>query len=140
MFMDIPENRRDTEVHQEWEKEAIARSRAWTQWRLCTWIAGSEAPYVCFKPICDSHLIGEFISRFPDGKHIWVFRNYLDNANSTIRRFPESDRAIRLICEGKPGGVMASRKHFIKSTKKVTGSLFAELIEIRTLVPIVVAA
>jgi hypothetical protein len=67
-------------------------------------ITRSRAPYVCFKPICDSHLIRDFISRFPDGKYIWIVRNYLDNANSAIRQFPESDRAVRLTCEGKPGG------------------------------------
>lgn len=59
---------------------------------------------VCFKPICDSHRINELHSEFPDGHCIWIYRDYRDVANSSLRKFDEPTRAIRLICTGQPGG------------------------------------
>lgn len=105
MFMDIMENRPDTEVFQEWEPSVFnAECRIRDFNAVDRAIKHSRAAFACFKPICDSHIIRDFVTHYPDGKIIWVFRGYLDNANSAIRRFSESDRAIRLICEGKPGG------------------------------------
>jgi len=105
MFMDIMENRPDMEVFQEWEKSVFDRDCRISDLSLVDKaVSESKAKYACFKPICDSHIADDFISRFPDGKVIWVYRSYLDNANSAIRRFPTSDRALRLICEGETGG------------------------------------
>jgi len=59
---------------------------------------------VCFKPICDCHRIKELYSNFPSGRFIWIYRDYADAANSSLRKFAEPTRAIRLACTGQPGG------------------------------------
>lgn len=67
-------------------------------------LARSCARVVCLKPICDSHVIRRFLERYPEGKHLWIHRHYLDAANSAIRRFENSDRALRIVCTGGTGG------------------------------------
>lgn len=67
-------------------------------------IQSSRFPVACFKPISDSHLIAEFVTRFPDAHHIWIYRRYEDVTNSSLRKFDAPTRAIRLVCTGKPGG------------------------------------
>lgn len=64
----------------------------------------SRFPAVCFKPICDSHRITDLIAAFPDAHCIWIYRDYRDVANSSLRKFETSVRAIRLVCTGKSGG------------------------------------
>lgn len=64
----------------------------------------SHFPVVCFKPISDSHLIADLHSAFPDGHSIWIYRDYRDAANSSLRKFDNATRAIRLVCTGQPGG------------------------------------
>lgn len=59
---------------------------------------------VCFKPICDSHLIADFAAAFPDARHLWIYRHYRDVSNSSLRKFNAPTRAIRLICNDQPGG------------------------------------
>lgn len=61
-------------------------------------------PAVALKPICDSHRIREIYEAFPAGKYIWIYRDYADVANSSLREFGEATRAIRLACLGEPGG------------------------------------
>ena len=119
MFMDILENREDTEVYQEWDKSVYLDSRIRSLDAVAEAIEKSRAPFVCFKPICDSHLIGDFVSRFPEGKYIWIIRNYLDSANSEIRRFPDSEHAVRLTCEGKPGGGWIQESMSAKALKRL---------------------
>ena len=60
-------------------------------------------PYVCLKPICDSHRIRELYREFPGGHYIWLYRDFRDVANSAVRKF-DAARAIRLVCTGRPGG------------------------------------
>jgi hypothetical protein len=67
-------------------------------------IMRSSFSAVCFKPICDSHLISEFRTNIPSGHFIWIYRDFKDVANSSLRKFDNATRAIKLICEGKPGG------------------------------------
>ena len=67
-------------------------------------IRKSSFPAVCFKPICDSHLISEFAVNVPGAHFIWLYRDFQDVANSSLRKFGHATRAINLICEGKPGG------------------------------------
>lgn len=57
-------------------------------------------PVVCFKPICDSHLIRSLRTRFPDGHCIWMYRDYRDVANSSIRKFYTATGAVRRLCNG----------------------------------------
>lgn len=67
-------------------------------------VSASRFAVACFKPICDSHLIGQFVEEFPDAHHIWIFRQFQDVANSTLRKFDTPTRAIRLVCTGQAGG------------------------------------
>lgn len=67
-------------------------------------LAESRFRTVCFKPICDSHLIAEFCTEFPNAHHVWIYRRYEDVANSTLAKFRSPTRAIRLVCTNQPGG------------------------------------
>ena len=53
-----------------------------------------RTPFLCFSPLMDSQHIQRFITFFPQGKFVWVYRHFLDNANSTIRHFPGDERKI----------------------------------------------
>ena len=64
----------------------------------------SRLPVVCFKPICDSHRIGELYDEFPAAHFIWLYRSFEDVSNSTLRKFDAPTHAIRLICANQPGG------------------------------------
>src|SRR5690606_34098566 len=63
----------------------------------------AKYPLVCFKPICDSHLIRELPTTFAEGHLVWAYRHYTDVANSSLRKFEHATRAIRLVCTGQPG-------------------------------------
>lgn len=67
-------------------------------------VSESRFGVACFKPICDSHLICQFVSEFPNAHHIWIFRQFQDVANSTLRKFDAPTRAIHLVCTGQAGG------------------------------------
>lgn len=105
MLMDALEIHDDTEVFEE-----CARSAVYEDFRVRSFEAvaqvtqRSRAEVTCFKPVCDSHLIGRFLDRFEEGCFLWMYRSCRDSANSTIRKFAGSDRAIRITCEGGSGG------------------------------------
>lgn len=69
-----------------------------------TLLEQAKFPVVCLKPICDSHRIREFYEDFPEGHCIWLYRDFRDVANSSLRKFEAANRAIRLVCTGRPGG------------------------------------
>lgn len=105
MLMYLLHMHRMTEVYDEAESSRVFRkTRIRSFEAVQEAVDRSRAPFVCFKPICDSHLIREFIDRFPAGKHVWIHRNYKDVANSAIRQFAHSDRALRIVCSGGTGG------------------------------------
>lgn len=105
MMMNVFHARRDTEVFDE-----RAASRAFIDYRIRSFdvlarlVERSKAPFVCFKPLADSHLIHEFVKRFPEAKMLWVYRNYVDSAMSSVKKWPNGRRAIRLVCTGQSGG------------------------------------
>lgn len=47
-----------------------------------------------FKPIQDSHRIKELLLRFPDSKAVWIYRNYDDVVNSTMRKWGAWNKGI----------------------------------------------
>jgi hypothetical protein len=61
-------------------------------------------PAVCFKPISDSHNIVEIHSQFTECEIIWLYRNFKDVANSSLRKFDDPLRAIRLVSTNQIGG------------------------------------
>lgn len=105
MTMEVFHHRRDTEVFDE-----RARNRAFLDYRIRSLgvvealTTGSKAPFVCFKPLADSHLIHEFSARFPSARMLWIYRHHADNARSALRTFAHATRAIRLVCTGRSGG------------------------------------
>ena len=95
----------DTEVFDEHgNNKAFLDFRIRSLDTLAELVKKSKAPVVCFKPISDSHLIQDFARAFPEGRFIWIYRDYRDSAASALRKFPHATRAIKLICEGKEGG------------------------------------
>lgn len=67
-------------------------------------ITSSCFPFICFKPLADSHLANQLFAAFPCARVIWALRDYSDVANSFLRKFPHATRAIRLVCSGQEGG------------------------------------
>ena len=67
-------------------------------------IRKSKFQAVCFKPLAQSHQLLSMKLRFPDAHFIWAFRDYSDTANSSLRKFENPTRAVRLVCTGQPGG------------------------------------
>lgn len=67
-------------------------------------LADARFPAVCLKPICDSHRLRDLRRDFPDGHFIWLYRDFRDVANSSLRKFDGATRAVRLVCTGRPGG------------------------------------
>jgi len=104
MVFDYFENRSDTETYNESDKTAFDNYLIHPFPEIRNLLLNARQPVAVFKPICDSHRFGEFTVAFPDGAFLWLTRAYKDVANSAIRNFEFSDRAIRLVCEGKAGG------------------------------------
>ena len=67
-------------------------------------IERSRYPFICYKIISDSHILGDFLKRYPSARVLWAYRSARDNADSQLKKFPHATRAIKLVCEGKPGG------------------------------------
>ncbi|MEO0575363.1 MAG: sulfotransferase [Pseudomonadota bacterium] len=67
-------------------------------------IERSKYPFVCYKIISDSHILTDFLARFPTSRVLWAYRSATDNADSQLKKFPHATRAIKLVCEDKPGG------------------------------------
>lgn len=103
--MDALELHPDTEVHDEaYDSRAFYDYRVRSLEAIRSILADSRAPVTCFKTLSDSHLIREFVGSFPDCRCIWLHRSFEDVANSSVRMFDRSDRAIRIACEGGIGG------------------------------------
>ena len=105
MLMYLLEMHDMTELYDEaWESPVFREYRIRSFEAVDVALARSRARLVCVKPICDSHVIRRFLERYPEGRHLWIHRHYLDAANSTIRMFEKSDRALRIVCTGGTGG------------------------------------
>jgi hypothetical protein len=84
----------------------------------------SRVPFTAFKPIRDSHRVLEFLEAFPNGKSLWIFRNFMDSVNSAVRIFPNTGRTIRDFCQGSShlgysaGGMSEEVKSTIRKVYK----------------------
>ncbi|MEM9172436.1 MAG: sulfotransferase domain-containing protein [Pseudomonadota bacterium] len=67
-------------------------------------IRNSRYPFACYKIISDSHILNEFLQRYPESFVIWAYRSCTDNADSQLKKFPHATDAIRRVCDGRPGG------------------------------------
>jgi len=56
----------------------------------------NENPYrvLVFKPLTDSHRVVDLMTRFGEGKAIWMFRRYEDRANSAVVKFGKHNLEI----------------------------------------------
>lgn len=122
LLMNALELHSDTQVFTE-----VARSAIYNDYRLrgvdaiSKALLNAKAPVVCFKPISDSHIAKTYIERFPDGRYVWVVRNFLDVAASSLEKWPTGSRAVRIVCTGGVGGgwfqegVSAETKNILRS-------------------------
>lgn len=104
MLFEHFQNRSDTDPYNEDDQAAFENFLLHPFDQIHHLLQHAKAPVVAFKPICDSHRFAEFVEAFPDGSFIWLTRYYKDVANSAIRNFQFSDRAIRKVCTGQTGG------------------------------------
>ena len=95
----------DTEVFNESENnEAFSEFRIRNFETIEHLVAKSWAPFVCFKPLIDSHLILDFARLFPQGRFIWIYRDFRDVANSALRKFDNATTHIRALGKGETTG------------------------------------
>ncbi|NQT91527.1 MAG: hypothetical protein HQ559_02115 [Lentisphaerae bacterium] len=71
----------------------------------------SRYPFVCFKPLVETHRILEFMEHFPQGRFIWMYRDYRSVAASLLAKFgPAPSNVLRSICRGEQAsGGLADR-------------------------------
>ncbi len=67
-------------------------------------IQTSRTAFCCFKPICDSHRIDDFLTHFPACKAIWAYRDFRPVALSRLKKFGSATKAIRQVCTGSGNG------------------------------------
>jgi hypothetical protein len=87
-----------------WQIEAFNEDHpiAFKNWRLERLdiieevIKRCPAPIALFKPILSTTQSNEFLIRFPDAKILFVFRNYHDVINSSLKRFGVENRIDHL--------------------------------------------
>lgn len=98
MVIDVMRLHPDTEIFSE-----NKNSEAFFKWRIRDFntlkrlVEDSKEPFICFSPLMDSHLIEDFMTQFPNGKFVWAYRDYRDNANSALRKFPTGTRKIKAV-------------------------------------------
>jgi hypothetical protein len=90
MLMKVLEKSRYMRVYQEHSRKAFG-----TNWRLLppetihSLIDNSYAPVVVFKPLTDSHLTDQLLTEYKNSKAIWIYRTYVDVANSAVNKWGE---------------------------------------------------
>ncbi|MEM9384638.1 MAG: sulfotransferase [Pseudomonadota bacterium] len=54
-------------------------------------VSRSRLPIVAFKPLTSSHLAGEMLARYPNGRVIWALRHPSDRARSAVAKFGQQN-------------------------------------------------
>lgn len=102
MVIDIMRLHPDTEIFAEHtNNEAFLKYRIRNLNVIKGLIHNSKENFICFSPIMDSHRLENFMIEFPNGKFIWVYRDYKDSANSAIRQFPGDTQKIEDILSNR---------------------------------------
>lgn len=102
MLMIVLELHPDTEIYDEaHDSAAFDRYCLRPDARIQKLVERSRAPFVCFKPLMDSHRVPELLTTFPNGRVVWMARDPRDVANSTLRKFAGSNDRVRAFCEGR---------------------------------------
>jgi hypothetical protein len=86
-------------------------------------IAASQAEFVLFKPLCDSHRAAELLDRFhPRTRAIWAYRDVDGRVRSALAKFGDSNlRVLRAFADGEADdawqvqGMSAANANFVRS-------------------------
>lgn len=92
------------EVHNENDRDAFDRFRLRSDEQIRTIVTRSRHEYVLFKPLCDSHRIGELLDDLGTpsaGRAIWAYRGVDGRVRSALAKFGDSNlRALARIASG----------------------------------------
>ena len=55
----------------------------------------TPAHLTALKPICDSQWGNDFLDKFPEAKIVWIYRNFNDVINSTVKKFGQQDERMQ---------------------------------------------
>ncbi len=98
----------ELQVHNESDRRAFRRFRLRPDHELAAVVTASRHRYVLFKPLCDSHRVGELLDHLPvlvPGRAIWAYRNVDGRARSGLAKFGDANlRVLREIAGG--GGAL----------------------------------
>ncbi len=97
------------QVFNENDGRAFDRFRLRPDPRIRALVVGSRHRYVLFKPLCDSHRVGELLDTLgtpSPGYGVWVYRSVEGRVRSAVAKFGASNReALRRIAEGRGAGM-----------------------------------
>jgi hypothetical protein len=101
MLLDMLGRSPQSWIYNEGDRAAFANFRLREHARIAKLVRSSPAPVVAFKSICDAHLVDEWLDRTPAARAIWIFRDYVDVANSAVRMWGAHQvETIRRIRDG----------------------------------------
>ncbi len=93
------------EVHNENDRTAFKRYRLRSEATVADIIMRSRQRYVLFKPLCDSHRVGELLDTMPvaqAGRAIWAYRDVDGRVRSAISKFGDVNlRVLSQIARGE---------------------------------------
>ena len=93
------------EVYNEKNRAAFRRFRLRPDPVIKELVIRSRHPFVLFKPLCDSHRVGDLLDQLgtpSSGRAIWLVRAVDDRVRSSVEKFGASNlRALRRIAEGR---------------------------------------
>jgi len=97
-------------------------------WIIDLLICHTPAPLISFGCILDSQSANELLSRFEGAKAIWVYRRYVDVANSCARMQwgHHLMEFIQWVAHGELERLGARGKHISEKTVRLFGRLFRE--------------
>jgi hypothetical protein len=113
------------EVHNENDGDAFVRFRLRPDPVIRDIVQRSRHAFVLFKPLCDSHRVGELLDGLgtpSHGRGIWAYRGFEGRVRSSVAKFGDANlRALRRIATGQvdglwqAGGLNDERLAFLRS-------------------------
>ena len=85
MLLDVLGRSLDTWIYSANNPRAFVHRRIQPAADLKALLAAARCPWLVFKPLSDSQNIDRLLADHPEGKAIWIFRQYQDVANSAVR-------------------------------------------------------
>lgn len=100
MLMDCFDRSMEIEVFGE-DSKAMMNYRIRPNGEIEDLIRASRHRHIVFKPLTDSHRVGELLSLSEGAKAIWVFRRVEDRVNSSVAKF--GDHNLQILTEFSKG-------------------------------------